>query len=155
MDTIIKKEKDVEILAKLDYEIQNDHNQYYPNIFKPYDYEETFNLYKSLLDRDTLHSFIGYVSNKPIGFTLVSEQSCKNHPLLFDHSEIFIDSIVVLKEYQSRGIGRLFMQEIKKLAKDLKYDKITLNVWEKNINAVNFYKKLGFKELFVNMEMEI
>ena len=155
MELIIKKEKNAEIIAQLQSEIQNNHNEFYPDLFKPFDYNSIYDLYKSILNSESIHCFIAYDSLLPVGFAIIAEQVIKDHPLFYDHKEIFIDSIVVLSKYQSKWIGNKLMQEIKYLSKELEYNKITLNVWSKNNQAIEFYKKIGFKELFNNYELNI
>ncbi|OHD16098.1 MAG: hypothetical protein A2086_06355 [Spirochaetes bacterium GWD1_27_9] len=155
MDLLIKKEKNIEIIAQLQNEIQNLHNKCYPDLFKPYDYNLIYDLYKNIINCETIHCFIAYDLSTPVGFAIIAEQIIKDHPLFYDHKEIFIDTIVVLNEYQSKGIGKKLMEEIKTLSCELKYNKITLNVWNKNYNAIEFYKKMGFKELFNNFELYI
>ena len=51
----------------------------------------------------------------------------------------YIGALFVRKEYRKQGIGRKLINFVKD-----KYDKLTLNVYEKNINAILFYTKLGF-----------
>lgn len=52
----------------------------------------------------------------------------------------YIAGLFVRKEFQGLGIGKKLINK----AKD-NYVKLTLDVYEKNFNAVNFYKKNGFK----------
>ena len=50
----------------------------------------------------------------------------------------YIAGIFVKENMQNNGIGKQLMNKCKE-----KYDKLTLNVYEKNEKAVNFYKKEG------------
>ncbi|MGL4362969.1 MAG: N-acetyltransferase [Cellulosilyticaceae bacterium] len=52
----------------------------------------------------------------------------------------YIAGIFVTDSRQNKGIGKELVEKIKK-----KYDKLTLSVYEKNIKAINFYIKQGFK----------
>lgn len=54
--------------------------------------------------------------------------------------EGYIAGIFVLITEQTKGIG----QQLLNAAKE-KYDKLTLNVYEKNVKAICFYKKNGFR----------
>ena len=51
----------------------------------------------------------------------------------------YIGALFIKNEYRRSGIGRKLINFVKN-----KYDKLTLNVYEKNINAILFYTKLGF-----------
>lgn len=55
-------------------------------------------------------------------------------------SDNYIEGIFVCSENQSKGIGKQLLEFVKKDKKELK-----LNVYEKNIRAVEFYKREGFK----------
>lgn len=53
------------------------------------------------------------------------------------------------KEYQGLGIGKIAMNFIEKYAKDLGYVRIELGVFSFNQKAINFYKKIGYKQIGV------
>ena len=58
----------------------------------------------------------------------------------------YIGALFVRKEYRRNGIGRKLINFVKD-----KYDKLELQVYEKNINAMLFYASLGF----VNKKIQI
>ncbi len=58
----------------------------------------------------------------------------------------YIGALFIKNEYRRSGIGRKLINFVKD-----KYDKLTLNVYEKNINAILFYTKLGF----INQKIQI
>lgn len=58
----------------------------------------------------------------------------------------YIGALFIKNEYRRSGIGRKLINFVKD-----KYDKLTLNVYEKNINAILFYTKLGF----INQRIQI
>ncbi len=58
----------------------------------------------------------------------------------------FIGALFVKKEYRRQGIGRKLINFVKD-----KYDRLELNVYEKNINAILFYTAFGF----VNKKIQI
>ncbi len=61
-------------------------------------------------------------------------------------------NFVVDKNYQHKGIGQLLMKRV--IDESLKENakEILLEVREKNIQAINFYKLQGFKEITVRKE---
>lgn len=59
-------------------------------------------------------------------------------------STIEIERIYLLKSFQKNGLGKELFQHALKVAKEVKAEKIWLGVWEKNINAMQFYEKMGF-----------
>jgi len=63
-------------------------------------------------------------------------------------SFIYIDRIVISFEYQNKGFGTLFYDDLKNLFKD-GYDSMTceVNIIPKNDISMKFHKKYGFKEV--------
>ena len=63
---------------------------------------------------------------------------------LKDSKSLEIERIYVLKEYQGKNVGQLLYQKALTIAKQSNVEYIWLGVWEKNVRAINFYKKNGF-----------
>ncbi len=61
-----------------------------------------------------------------------------NHP-------IEIQRMYVLEEHIGQGIGKLLMNKALETAVHENFDVIWLGVWEKNYQAVAFYKSFGFE----------
>ena len=74
--------------------------------------------------------------NQIIGFIIFS-------PII---PEAHILSISVKKEMQSKGIGTLLLNSMLDQCKVMNYKKIFLEVRASNIQAINFYEKLGFSK---------
>ena len=65
--------------------------------------------------------------------------------ILPDNVEIM--NIVTKKTERKKGIGKLLLDRLICIAKELKKDNISLEVNEKNVIAINLYLKFGFKEV--------
>ena len=52
----------------------------------------------------------------------------------------YIAGIFVKKDMQGKGIGKNLINTVKE-----KYKELTLNVYEKNAKAIDFYKSIGFE----------
>ena len=62
------------------------------------------------------------------------------------HFEIMdLINIIVLKEYQNKGIGNKLLEFV---VNNEEYEKIMLEVKESNANAIHLYEKYGFKEIY-------
>jgi ribosomal protein S18 acetylase RimI-like enzyme len=57
-----------------------------------------------------------------------------------------IERLYVVKEFYGKGVGPLLMEHAKNIAKQKGITSIWLGVWEKNAQAIHFYKKQGFIE---------
>ena len=100
------------------------------------------NKWKKVLSKS---SFVYSVwdNNKLIGFGRIVEDGVMC---------MFYD-ICVNPKYQGQGIGIQIMKKLVKQVKNKKYTSIGLFVWEKNIKAIPFYKKFGFKRVKTGMEL--
>ena len=58
-----------------------------------------------------------------------------------------IEKIYILKDYQSKGLGKTLLNEIIRIAKNDNKEFIWSGVLEKNKNAISFYNKNGFKQI--------
>ena len=72
----------------------------------------------------------------------------------FLSGEIIIDEgnilmIAVKKDFQRKKIGEKLLKEFLKVAREKDVKKVFLEVSEKNIPALNFYRKHGFKIAYV------
>ncbi|WP_432708188.1 GNAT family N-acetyltransferase [Pedobacter sp.] len=62
-----------------------------------------------------------------------------------DNKALEIERIYVLKDYYGQKVGQLLFEKAIAVATQLKFNFVWLGVWEKNIRAINFYKKNGFE----------
>ena len=98
----------------------------------PYDYS-TF-LYFLMREPDGF--YVAEENGRIIGYVISSSRSGKGT----------IVSIVVLPEFRRRGIGsKLMIEGLNFLSKRVDYMELQVKV--SNIEAISFYRKLGFKEV--------
>lgn len=58
-----------------------------------------------------------------------------------------IERLYLLSSFQKKGLGRELMEFAFERARALNKQTIWLGVWEKNTNAIAFYKKYGFEKV--------
>ncbi|OFS61843.1 GNAT family N-acetyltransferase [Nosocomiicoccus sp. HMSC09A07] len=137
MDIIIRKMLEADI-PDVQYVAKKSWNATYQGII-PEDVQNSFlkvaysdEMLKKRLDQII---FVAEHDEKIIGFINFKETE---QPNTYDLSAIYI-----LPDYQGKRIGsRLIAHSIEPIKN---FEKIFLEVEKDNINAVNFYKKLGFK----------
>ena len=96
----------------------------------------TSSILKSELESDLSKYVIAKENEKIVGFAGII--------LLPDDVEI--TNIVTKKSERKKGIGKLLLDKLIKMAFELKKD-ISLEVNEENLAAINLYKKSGFEEV--------
>lgn len=80
-------------------------------------------------------------------YVYVDNNEIKGFISLLDN--YFIGALFVRKEYRRQGIGRKLINYVKD-----KYDRLELQVYEKNINAILFYTALGFINKKIQIDKE-
>ena len=63
----------------------------------------------------------------------------KNHT-----GKLNVDQLVILERYRGKGLGKKLMDEAKKIAQENGCDRIELNCWLFNENAIKMYEQIGF-----------
>ena len=98
-------------------------------------------LRSELADRASAFYFI-YEKEEAAGYIKLNESPSQTD--IHDPLSLELERIYVLKAYQGKGLGRVLMNKAHEVAKSLKKTYLWLGVWEKNSNALNFYRKNGF-----------
>jgi ribosomal protein S18 acetylase RimI-like enzyme len=109
-------------------------------------FDKSYNLsvLKSDIESKESDTYFILLNNKEVGYLKVNwgnEQTEKKLESGFE-----IQRIYILKEYQSRGLGKKLFEFSLEKAKESNCEWVWLGVWEKNYKAQNFYKKFGFEK---------
>jgi diamine N-acetyltransferase len=108
--------------------------------------EENFsrdNLKNELTNPDSKFYF-AIVNNIVTGYLKVNSGPAQTE--LKDDNALEIERIYVLKEYHGKHVGQALYKQALKVAEQKKSCYVWLGVWEKNLRAINFYRKNGFVE---------
>ncbi len=69
--------------------------------------------------------------------------------------KLYVDQLVILEQYRGKGLGKKLMDEVKKIAKENNCDRIELNCWLFNENALAMYEHIGYNRQRIIYEMKI
>ena len=148
------KRNDIEEVSKILLEVADLHEKERPDIFKAKTLEEIKkDVSKSLIDKNS--KVIVYEEEKILGVIIYKIKIVENHKSLKDSKILWVDEIGVKEGYKKHGIGKKLMSYAKEEAKKGNYDRLELNCWSFNENAIEFYKKIGMKEQRINLEFKI
>ncbi|MFJ8258384.1 GNAT family N-acetyltransferase [Peribacillus asahii] len=147
MDINIKKctIEDVCILQEVGYETFNEtfKQQNSPENMKAY-LESAFNL-KQLekeLSNTSSEFFFVYFNDEVAGYLKVNINDAQSEEMSDESLEI--ERIYIKNKFQKHGLGKYLLNKSMEIAMEHNKKKIWLGVWEKNENAIAFYKKMGF-----------
>ena len=85
-------------------------------------------------------SIVGYLSYK------IKEKHTK---------KLDVDQLVILEQYRGKWLGKKLMDEAKKIAIDNGCDRIELNCWLFNENALAIYEHIGFEHQRIIYELNL
>lgn len=85
-------------------------------------------------------SIVGYLSYK------IKERHTK---------KLDVDQLVILEQYRGKGLGKQLMDEAKKIAIDNSCDRIELNCWMFNENALAMYEHIGYNKQRIIYELKL
>lgn len=107
------------------------------SLFSSIDWEPRWDKWKEILSKSSFVYSV-YDKQKMVGIGRIVEDGIMC--ILYD--------IVVHKDYQNKGIGKMIMNNLLSQTKNKKYISISLFAWAENKDfLIPFYKKFGF-ELF-------
>lgn len=144
--TIIKcTMEDLHMLQEISYETFNEtfkHQNTAENM-KAY-LEKAFNLKQLKKELSTISSrfYFVYVDGKLAGYLKVNTENAQSEGMGAESLEI--ERIYIKQDYQKHGLGKYLVNKAIEIAMEQNKKKIWLGVWEKNENAIAFYKKMGF-----------
>ncbi|MFS0612053.1 GNAT family N-acetyltransferase [Lederbergia ruris] len=150
MTTHLKKcrLKDLRKLQEISYETFNEtfKHQNSPENMEAY-LEKAFNLQQveKELSNPSSHFFFIYVDNEIAGYLKVNTDDAQTEEMGDESLEI--ERIYVKNNFQKHGLGKYLFNKAMDMAMEHNKKKIWLGVWEKNENALAFYKKMGFVQI--------
>ncbi|MBK7979023.1 MAG: GNAT family N-acetyltransferase [Ignavibacteriae bacterium] len=108
--------------------------------------DERFSLEKlnNELNNNNSEFYFAILNNNIIGYLKINYADAQTE--IKKSTTLEIERIYVLSEYQGRKVGQLLFDKAVQIANIKKMEYIWLGVWERNLRAINFYKKNGFIE---------
>ena len=106
--------------------------------------ERAFNLKQVEKELSTISSqfFFVYLNSEVAGYLKVNTNDAQSEEM--GDKSLEIERIYIKKKFQKHGIGKYLLNKAMEIAMECHKKKVWLGVWEKNENAIAFYKKMGF-----------
>jgi|SRR4051794_15734241 ribosomal protein S18 acetylase RimI-like enzyme len=137
--------QDLQTLQEISYETFNEtfKHKNSPENMNAY-LERAFNFEQLEKELSTISSqfFFVYFNNEVAGYLKVNTNDAQTEEMGDESLEI--ERIYIKNQFQKHGLGKFLFNKTMKMALEGNKKKIWLGVWEKNENAIAFYKKMGF-----------
>lgn len=111
--------------------------------------------YLQLLEQEQSTVLIAREENKIIGFAVISIEASPDFPSLVNRRYAYIHDFGVDQSSKRKGIGSLLFEACLEWAKEMNVDKVELNVWEFNEEAIAFYRKHSMETISRKMRLAI
>ncbi|WP_378174415.1 GNAT family N-acetyltransferase [Aquimarina sp. SS2-1] len=95
-----------------------------------------------ILHPESRFFFIFYL-NQIVGYIKINFRTAQTE--IVQGKSVEIERIYIINTYQGKGIGKYTLDRIIEIAKEQKLEFIWLGVWEKNLDAIQFYNRNDFK----------
>lgn len=94
------------------------------------------------LSHRSSHFYLVYVHEDVAGYLKVNTGDAQSEEMGDESLEI--ERIYIKSTFQKHGLGKYLLNKAEEMASEQHLKTIWLGVWEKNENAIAFYKKMGF-----------
>ena len=88
-------------------------------------------------------------------FAVINHITKPENPFMYVRDYLDIDEFCVDKAYRRRGLATEMIAFIRDYAKAEGFDRLELNMWEFNRDALDFYEAVGFNTYRRYMEMKL
>ncbi|WP_454191630.1 GNAT family N-acetyltransferase [Paenibacillus sp. Marseille-Q7038] len=137
--------EDLDLLRKISVETFKDtfEDQNSPENMKTY-LDRAFNLKQieeELVNECSEFYFI-YLNEEIAGYLKLNTNDAQSETM--GHDSLEVERIYVRRKFHKQGLGKFLINKAIEIAREQNKEKMWLGVWEKNENAISFYKKMGF-----------
>lgn len=146
------QEGDIPAIMELLVQVNRVHYEGRPDLFKPVTKYTAEQLRDILCNEQTPVFVCADQSGRVLGHGFCVLQRAENTRLCTDILTIYIDDICVDEAARGQGVGRAIYEHILDFARKRGCYNVTLNVWNCNPGAMEFYRRLGLVPYKVGME---
>lgn len=146
----LAKKTDYESVISIMSQVQDMHVEWRPDIYKHNENLITRDVFEKILENDTF--YVAESDTVVVGVLEIAYRHVES-PSHVTRDFIFVDTMAIDENYRGMGIGHKMFDFIKELKQAKNLDGIELQVNARNNAAYEMYKKYGFTEKSINMEL--
>ena len=153
MEVIVRlpRLQDYERVSKIMDQVQQLHVEWRPDVYKPASPLITMDMFEAILKDENW--YVAEADGVVVGVLELMKRHVES-PAQVMKDVLFISTMAIDEKYRGKGIGHLFFEKVKQLKQEKGYDTIELQVNAKNRLAYEMYRKYGFTEKSINMELK-
>ena len=110
--------------------------------------------FKKKISEENGFAFVAENEGKIIGYLCGSVRKCPyDYRIIPKYAEL--DNMIIEKKFRGKEIGESLVQEFLKWCKNKKANIISVNASIQNENGIKFYRKMGFKDYSLTLEIKV
>ena len=131
-------------IAAIAEEVQNQHAQWYPEVYKPFEYKQIQEALERMLADENCQLWVAQLEGKTIGYLLLMVKNIPESAYYYAYQLVHIDQVAVLKTHQHMGVGTLLLNKAVEVANQHSIKRLELDHLNLNTGAESFFKRKGF-----------
>lgn len=155
MEIRFAESRDIPGMIALLRQVGQVHHEIRPDIFRGGAKKYDESALEEILRDPARPIFVAAEENFVLGYCFCVRKEARNHPVMEDRTELYIDDLCVDETCRGRGVATKLYNHVHAWAMETGYDVITLNVWCGNEGAMRFYEKMGLAPRNITMEMKL
>ena len=149
------EQRDIPDLMRLLEQVNMVHHTGRPDLFKGPTTKYSEAELAEILSDSARPVFVLEAEGRVRGYVFCQLEEQLGDRLMEDCRTLYIDDLCVDREARRQGIGRRLYQHALRQARDMGCQRVTLNVWTLNPDAMRFYEQCGLTPYKVGMEQMI
>lgn len=130
------------------------HIEHVPDYFININKQEAEPYLRWVLEDKDAFGLVALCEGNVAGLVIVHEE--EHNGVIFRHNRFYdILDIVVAEKYRNAGIGQVLHQKVVEKARENGIHRLELEVFDFNVGAMRFYKKLQYKEVSKIMVLDV
>lgn len=156
-DPVIRRAKigDYDVIGRLLAGLLAQHAAGRPDLFEHSSGDErkySEKEYSELLNDPNSAVFVAEADGETVGYLICKIITENKNPVLKNIKTLYLDDLCVAEDSRGKGAGKALMRAAEVYARENGFYNITLNVWEFNSSAREFYRHLGYETQRREME---
>lgn len=155
MEIRFAKREELEEVNVLRKQVNDIHAAGRPDIFRAGFTDELRDYVYEIFEDENKDIVIAIENGEICCMAVINEIHKPSNPFMLERSFLDVDEFCVKDTFRRKGIAGQMIVYIKSIAKERGLQKLELNMWEFNEEALAFYEAAGFHTYRRYMEMEL
>ena len=146
---------DHEAVARLNRQVQDQHHEAYPSVFRPAGPDTlTATAFADLLATPDMEVLVAVDGSEIVGYVTARLVQRPDTPYTYGQRVLYIDQICVDRAARRGGHGRRLLDAALDFADRLGIARVELDTWAANTGARAFFESVGFQAHDIRMSLE-